>query len=188
MIVNAQVLTKKSAGSPIELEALKGDIRFQGTITVDDTLFESWAEQKLNFSNRKHWLDELMPRMQAHSLARIAPLIEWFEQAEGGARIANFYRQLSQAALGPNQGLVQLGWGSGWDGKTFWTHLQKDAYLFEQLVKDFRMHKAQPGSPPRKPGDPFPRSKRAAMTVRDGKALAIAPFGWAVIEMRTQQS
>lgn len=187
ILVNAQVLTKKSAGSPIELEALKGDVVLGGTITVDDTLFEDWAEAKLHFSKRKHWLDELIPRVQKHSLARIEPLIEWFEVAENGARMAAFYRQLAQAGLGPNQALLQLGWGSGWDGKTFWTHLQEDIYLFEQLVEDFRLHKHQQGSPPRKPGDPFPRSKRAAMGVKDGKAYPLAPFGWVLLEMQEKR-
>ncbi len=183
LIANAQVLTKRSAGSPIELEALRGDTALRGTITIDDTLFTPFA-QKLNFSNRKHWLDELPARAQAHSLARITPLVEWFEAAEGGARIAAFYRQLAQAGLSENQALLQLGWGSGWDGKTFWTHLQKDPHLFEQLVTDFRMHRQQRNAPPRRVGDPFPRSKRAAMVVKQGKALPVAPFGWVLLELK----
>ena len=81
---------------------------------------------------------------------------------------------------------VQLGWGAGWDGKTFWTHLQSDPRLFEELVRDFRMHKAAPGSPPRKEGDPFPRSKRAAMGVKGGVARPVAPFGWVLVELKPQ--
>lgn len=184
LVVNAQVLTMKNSGSPIELEALPGDITFGGSITIDDTLFGKIAEKELRFGNRRHWLDELAARVQAHSKARIAELVEWFEKADPSYNaIAKFYRQLDAAQLGANQALVQLGWGSGWDGKTFWTHLQKDAALFEKLVSDFRMHKAAKDSPPRKIGDAFPRSKRAAMSVRQGKAQAVAPFGWALLEL-----
>lgn len=184
LIANAQVLTRRSAGSPIELEALKGDVVTHGTITIDEALFEPQMERVLHFGDRRHWLEELIPRVQNHSQARIQPLIEWFEKADSGARIASFYRQLAQAGLAPTQALLQLGWGSGWDGKTFWTHLQEDIYLFEKLVDDFRMHKQQRGAPARKPGDPFPRSKRAAMGVKDGKAYPVAPFGWVLFEMQ----
>jgi len=185
ILANAQVLTKKSAGSPVEMEAVKGDMAFEGSLTVDDTLFGEMAERELHFANRKHWLDEMMARAQKHSLARIQQLAEWFEHADNCEPIARFYRQLAAARLGANAALMQLGWGAGWDGKTFWTHLQSDTRLFEELVKDFRMHKAAPGSPPRKPGDPFPRSKRAAMVVKEGVARPAAAFGWVLVELKT---
>lgn len=183
LLVNAQVLTKKSAGSPIELEAVAGDQVFTGSLTIDETLFAPLAEKELHFANRKHWLDQLLPRVQAHSKARITELARWFEQAEGGQDIARFYRQLASADLGSGRALVQFGWGAGWDGKTFWSHLQADPQLFEQLVRDFRLHKAGRNSPPRRPGDPFPRAKRAAMTVKQGVAHPAAPFGWALLEL-----
>ncbi len=187
-LVNAQVLTQKNQGSPIEMEALRGDVPFTGTLKIDDTLFEMPEARKLGFANRKHWLDELAARTQNHSRSRIQNLIDWYERSEQYPRMTSFYKQLYDAALQPNQALLQLGWGSGWDGKTFGTHLQKDIYLFEKIVKDFRLHRRQKGSPPRKPGDPFPRSKRAAMTVKDGKALALAPFGWVLFEMEEKLS
>ncbi len=185
-IVNAQVLTKKSAGAPIEMEALLGDASFSGTLTIDDTLFKPFAENELHFSNRRPWLDELMARTQAHSRARIGKLLAWFETADGCERVTAFYRSLASASLAPNAALVQIGWGAGWDGKTYWTHLQENAELFEQLIYDFRMHKGVKGSPPRKVGDPFPRSKRAAMIIKNGVALAAAPFGWALVELEKQ--
>ncbi len=187
LIVNAQVLTKRTAQSPIEMEALPGDVTFSGSITIDETLFSDAAEKVLHFRNRRHWLNELTARAQAHSMARIAELLEWFEKADQAyAAVAKFYRQLSAAQLGPNQALVQLGWGSGWDGKTFWTHIQKDPALFERLVEDFRMNKAGRSST-REIGDPFPRSKRAAMVMKDGRSLAVAPFGWALLELKPQE-
>ena len=183
-LVNAQVLTLRSAGSPIELEALVGDVVFQGSLTVDETLFSEQAERVLGFGNRRHWLDELLPRLRKHSQARINRLAEWFERAEGAQAVANFYRNLARVSLGENQALAQIGWGTGWDGKTFWTHLQREPQLFEQLVHDFRLARAGRTSPPRKPGDPFPRSRRAAMTLKDGVPRAAAPFGWVLLEMK----
>jgi CRISPR-associated protein Csm5 len=182
-VVNAQVLTPKKAQSPIELETLPGDIAFSGALTIDETLFAPWAERELGFGNRRHWLDEITLRAHKHSLARIAALAEWFEHAQGAAKIAQFYRGLLQANVRPNQALLQIGWGAGWDGKTYWTHLRQSPALFEQLVSDFRMHKSAPGSPPRKPGDAFPRSKRVAMVVKQGVPAAVAPFGWVLLEL-----
>ncbi|MEW5827992.1 MAG: type III-A CRISPR-associated RAMP protein Csm5 [Chloroflexota bacterium] len=184
LVVNAQVLTPKNTQSPIELEALPGDVTFKGSITVDETLFAPFADRELGFGNRRHWLEELTLRAQKHSQARIAQLADWFEHADQNYHlVARFYRELSAASLPTNQALLQVGWGSGWDGKTFGSHLQADEYLFEQLVADFRMHKAGKDSPPRKPGDAFPRSKRAAMRVKDGVARAVAPFGWVLLTL-----
>lgn len=187
MIVNAQVLTRRNAGSPIELEAVAGDTAFTGSLVIDDRLFSEQAERELHFNNRRHWLDELLPRIQAHSRARISELARWFAEADNCETIAAFYRQLSAVNLAPNQALLQIGWGAGWDGKTFWTHLQKEKLLFEQLVTDFRMHKTGRSSPPRRAGDPFPRSKRAVMLVKEGVARAARPFGWVLIELEEKQ-
>lgn len=184
LLVNAQVLSKRSAGSPIELEALRGDVALQGTITIDETLFSGMAEQKLHFSNRKHWLDELMPRAQAHSRARIEKMISWFEDADHAKRVKAFYQQLYNLNLPNNQAFMQIGWGSGWDGKTFWTHLQKDAGLFERVISQYQLARQPRGAPARNVGDPFPKSKRAVMQMKGGNALAIAPFGWALVEMK----
>ncbi len=184
VLVNAQVLSYRSQGSPIELEALVGDLSLRGSLTIDETLFSSWAEPELHFQKRKHWLDELMARAQAHSKARIARLVEWFENADQADAIADFYRQLAQARLQQNQALLQLGWGSGWDGKTFWTHLQRNTHLFEQLVRDFRLDRAGKRST-RQPGDPFPKSRRVAMAIKDGRPQAVAPFGWVLVEVKS---
>ncbi len=183
VVVNAQVLTKKAAGSPVELEAIAGDTVFKGSIHIDETLFSQMAERELGFGSRRHWLDELLPRVQKRSLARLQNLSTWFEEAQGTANVANFLRQLQKASLKPNQALLQLGWGTGWDGTTFGTHLQQDPHLFEQLVTDFRMHKANRNAPPRRPGDPFPRSKRAVMKLVKGQPAAVAPLGWVLLDM-----
>lgn len=181
LLVNAQVLTTKSAGSPVELEAIRSDVTFTGSLTIDEALFKPFAEKELRFANRKHWLDELLARAQKHSRARIEQLAEWYERGDGYEAIANFYRQMLKAKVSANAALMQIGWGAGWDGKTLWTHLQSDPQLFEQLVKDFRMHKAVKGAPTRKPGDPFPRSKRAALDKTNKPA---APLGWALVELK----
>ncbi len=182
-VVNAQVLTRHSLQSPIELEALLPNHTLTGALKIDDFLFTSLAERQLHFRSRKRWLGELLRRVQRHSRARIARLMRWFEQAEGAEKVANFYRQLYNLNLPSHQALVQIGWGSGWDGKTFWTHLQADEYLFKKLMRDFRLqHRRNRNASPTAPKD-FPVSRRVVTTGSKETPKIAAPFGWAIITL-----
>lgn len=184
--LKAQVLTQSAVQSPIGLEALVSDIEFRGSLTIDEALFKPMAA-KLGFSDRKRWLDELLPRAQKHSRARLQRLAEWFENVQPPApsaeRIAKFYRDLLAIQLSPRQAFLQVGWGAGWDGKTFWTHLQQDEHLFERLVSEFHLDKAGKHSK-RHPGDPFPTSRRVVMSGKKDEAKPIAPFGWVLVEIK----
>jgi len=182
MVVNVQVLTASTAGTPVELEAISGDTVFIGSIHIESELFQDSFNQKLGFNNRRHWLDELMPRIQTHSKARIDELYKWFAD-NNLYKVADFYRQLSKARLPENQALIQLGWGTGWDGKTFWTHIQKDRPLFSQLVKDFRMQKSSRSGGYNAAVKEFPKSKRLAMEIKEGRWSAAAPLGWVLLEI-----
>ena len=181
-VVNAQVLTQHASGSPVELEAISGDAKFTGTLHIDETLFSPLAEPELKFSKRRHWLDDLPQRVQRHSQARLQTLTTWFENAEGASAAASFYRKLLNARLAPNQALLQLGWGTGWDGMTFGTRLQENPQFFEQLVRDFRLSKSGRNTPVFQ-SKAFPRSKRAVMKIVDGRPAAVAPMGWVLLEL-----
>lgn len=182
-VVNAQVLTEKNLQSPIELEALLPNRTLTGTVVIEDYLFSQQAERELRFGSRKRWLDELMRRVQAHSKARIQNLLEWFGRADGAEKVAAFYYKLNALTLPKNQAFVQIGWGAGWDGKTFWTHLQEDEYLFEKLMRDFRLqHRRNWNAPPTKAKD-FPVSRRVVVS----KGHIAAPFGWAVLTMEEKK-
>jgi len=183
--LNAQVLTPKGPGSPISLEAIAGDTQFTGSLKIDETLFSKMAEPVLHFSNRRHWLDQLLERIRAHSQARIDELLPWFEGIQSAAPVARFYRQLKDTAVQSNQAILQLGWGAGWDSKTFGSHLRKQTRLFEQLIAEFKMQKAGKTSSPRKPGV-FPTSRRVAMKQTNAGEVIAAPIGWVLIELEQQ--
>jgi CRISPR-associated protein Csm5 len=183
IVVNVQVITANNSGSPIELEAIGGDTVFTGNIHIETELFQESFNRKLGFNNRRHWLEELMPRLQAHSKARIDELHTWFSKNNLTA-VAKFYQQLSRANLPDNQALVQLGWGTGWDGKTFWSHIQKDPLLFSRLVIDFRMQKSGRSGSFKNAIKEFPKSKRVAMKIKEGSWSAAAPLGWVLLEIK----
>ncbi len=178
-VVNAQVLTRREVGSPIELEAIAGDAVFTGTLKIDDTLFTAQAERVLRFNNRKHWLTELPQRVQAHSKERIEKLANWFANAEGATRAAKFYRQLAAAKVPANMALLQLGWGSGWDGKTFGSRISADSQLFEHVIRQHRLQRRPRSAPPRRAGAAFPSSRRVAVQNDN----VIAPFGWCLLQL-----
>ncbi len=182
-VVTARVLTRGDLQSPIALEAILGNQVLRGTLKIDETLFSSQAERELKFGNRRRWLDELMKRVQAHSRARIERMMHWFGTVRGADKIANYYRQLLALKLPSNKALVQLGWGSGWDGKTFWTHLQNNEALFEKLMRDFRLqHRRSRNAPPTKAKD-FPVSRRVITRGEGDSASIIAPFGWVLVTL-----
>jgi len=183
-VVIARVLTPGAMQSPIGLETILSNRTLTGTLKIDDTLFQPWAENKLRFGKRKHWLDELIPRVQAHSRARIERLTAWFEHVDGAEKIAHFYRQLYDLQLPPNKALVQFGWGTGWDGKTFWTHLQENAPLLEKLIREFRLQprRSKTAAPTR--AQDFPTSRRVVTLGHGDTAKPAAPFGWVMITLQ----
>ncbi len=175
ILVNAQVFTRRKTGSPVELEAIAGDSAFSGTISIDDYLLTGQPAKKLNFENRSHWIEEVAARVQQHSQARIEQLSAWFEDSEGSQKIASFYRSLMKAKMTEYQALIQIGWGGGWDGKTFWSHLQKDPEQFAEIVYKYRMNRSRSHGPIKE----FPSSRRVAVSA-GGPA---APFGWCLLTM-----
>ena len=128
-------------------------------------------------------LTELLQRVQQHSRMRLQRMAAWFERAEGAEAIADFYRKLLQTELSSQKALVQLGWGAGWDAKTFSTHLQADTALFERIMKEYKLQHRSRSALPRKQGDPFPQSRRVAVSVAKGNKPA-APFGWVLLEWK----
>ena len=188
MIVNARVLNRGGGvGSPIELEALRPDTKFRLTIKLDRALFSDWARRSgLELAGGKS-LANLAQVAQAHSTQRVQSEVKWFSDIRGAQRLAQFYQQLSQARLGKSMCLLQLGWGAGWESKTFGSRLQADQPFMERLVNDYRMARGQ-----RREGDPFPKSRRMVVAYHrttDGRVAEVpgSPLGWVLMEMKERQ-
>ena len=184
VVVQARVMSRQGFAAPISLECAV-QATFEGTMKIDAYLLGP-AAGALGFTDRAHWLShDFLPRLRRYAAARLEHLAQQMERfaAPGAAQLADYFRRLlhmQREKLPANSTFLALGWGTGWDGKTFWTHLQEDPFLFDKLVRDFRLQRRPRGAPRRNPGDPFPATRR--VVVKHDRAAA--PFGWVLLEVR----
>jgi CRISPR-associated protein Csm5 len=113
--------------------------------------------------------------------------LAWFRQLSDAQGTAGFYQQIPEADLPSNMCLVQLGWGTGWEDKTFGSHLQQDERFMEHIISSYRLSRGK-----RQPGDPFPRSRRVTVRVardRQGRVRQqpSVPLGWALMEWKERK-
>ena len=152
---------------------LTATIKIDGTLFGDDTPFGRFVEKELRFGKRRNWLRSLPKWARTVAGRRIADEIDFFEKRREGGTAASFYKRLGGIweSLGKNEFLVQVGWGTGWQSKTFGSLLQGDDEDFERLVRQYRL---SPQDRKRRAGQPFPKSRKL---VRRGDRPA-EPLGW----------
>jgi CRISPR-associated protein Csm5 len=187
-LVHAEARTMRGNGVPIEIEAVRSDVVFRGQLRLDDYLLSPAASKRLDFANNTGWLRDLPARVNAHSRARLTELADFFEQTDWGASIAAFYRKVLGLAPRPNTMLLQLGWGGGWDSKTFGSHLRQQARDLEYLIREYRLQRRSASASPRRAGDRFPASRRVAVSLKDGVSLPAAPLGWCLLEVHERKA
>lgn len=189
LIANVRVHHRSGKlASPIELEAVRGDTVFRTTIKLDQALFSQWARRYDFQLAGQEWLQTLPAIAQARAAERIRRERDWFAAIGNAQRVHGFYAQLAGVQLDPTRFFIQLGWGTGWDDKTFGSRLQQNAPLMERLIDDFRLARGR-----RQSGDPFPRSRRLVVSfrkTRDGRIdeVPVAPLGWCLVELKARDS
>ena len=167
-------------GTPVEVEAVRAGAVFHLAITVDEYGFQGEAARQLGWQGKRAWLGQLVALGKQYARQRLSTEVEFF-QAHGGPQAAlQFYaalvRQVVEGELAEDEFLLQVGWGTGWESKTFGSGLlrQNDA-AFERLLSEYRMTKERR----REVGDPFPKSRTLALR---GGAPAM-PLGWVRVKV-----
>lgn len=144
VIINVDVLNlsgKTGASSiPVELEAVRGDTVFQAGIKLDWALYSDWAKKSGLKLSGEGWLRNLAAVANQHARQQIQDQLKWLKKAANAGRLAGFYDQLARADLPEGAFLLQLGWGTGWENKTFGSHLQDDPAFMERLLQIGRAH------------------------------------------------
>ncbi len=185
MIVNVRVLNRGGTlGSPIEVEALRPDTTFEVSLKLDLALFSEWAKANGLEMQGRAVLQNLPAMVQNYTAARLVQEADWLSRIPGAEKVATFYREMRQAKVGTTAFIMQLGWGTGWEGKTFGSRLQADQAFMEGVINDFRLARGK-----RRSGDPFPKSRRVLVQVQrsqDGRTqeIPLYPLGWVLVELK----
>ncbi len=133
------------------------------------------------------WLKDIPAIANAHARELLDGDIAWFKDLRNAVSVLNACTQLKNAQTAANQFLLRLGWGTGWDDKTFGSRLKADPDFMEYIIYQYRMTKGE-----RESGDAFPRSRRAAFQLQrnaDGSVqeTPVSPLGWVLVEMQERK-
>lgn len=187
ILINVRVLNRGgSLGSPIEAEAIRANTRFDLTLKVDRQLYSDWAQSHGLHLRHARLFEHLPQVVNQHARDRIEREYHWLKNIPAASQTAGFYQKLSQKDFGQDRFLLQIGWGSGWGGKTFGSRLQDHPSFMEGLIKKYRLARGK-----RQPVDPFPKSRRLIMVTIETSQGKIQesigyPLGWALVEMSAQ--
>ena len=186
-LLNARVVNPGGAQSvPVEMEAIGAESVFKSTVKLDLALFSDWAKHYRLTLAGENWLVDIPRIANAHAREILEGDIAWFKGLKNGREVLEICERLRQAQLGPTQFLLRLGWGTGWDDKTFGARLKADPDFMEYIIYQYRMTKGE-----RESGDPFPRSRRAAFRLQrttDGSVVEtpVRPLGWILVDMQAR--
>jgi CRISPR-associated protein Csm5 len=184
LLINVRIINPGGGdGAPVQMEAVSPDTTFTGTMKFDLALYSDWARKNQLKLGGEKWLMNLAKIANDHAKERIEAELQWFKQVKNAGPVLDLYRQLAKANLPDNQFFLRLGWGTGWDDKTFGSNLQADEDFMEYIIHRYRMTKGQ-----REAGDAFPGSRRGVVQLRkasDGSVQEsiMRPLGWLLVEM-----
>ncbi len=188
LICNVRVASRTKYDAPIEIEAVSRQTHFRGQWTLHESLFDNDANV-LGLGIRKAWIDELIARVNQHSRAQLDWLKRDFsvKQLNGSKQQEEFCDGLQQdiAKLPADTCMLRVGWGAGWDNKTFSSRLStapaSDLKMFErEVVQGYNLY---PGKGTRQRGDPFPTTRRVIVRGRGNNLEIIDMFGWILIKL-----
>ena len=181
LILNARVMNRRGGlAAPIEMEAVAPDTQFHLTLKVDDALFSELAVRNKLQQKVKDLFTDLPRTVQNHSLNLARQELKWLAGIDNATRIAAEYRQMVDFTPKATQFLISVGWGTGWESKTFGSHLQKNEDLMERVASGFALSRGK-----HKTGDRFPKSRREVVWPRENhEDLPVKPWGWCLVEMK----
>lgn len=192
-LYNVSVVTPKNTGSPIELEAIPNDIVFRSTLVLDRFLMAGeyvdaagrvvYARDTLGIeADQRGWLANLAVVANSFTEARLKQELARWKDTKG--LIRSFYNTeiLPQVKRMMAEGVkdefvIQLGWGGGWDSKTFGEVLTNKEEEFARVIQRYKNKMLRQGD--YKPGDRYPKSRRLVM---QGDRPA-SPLGWIHVKM-----
>lgn len=194
-VETVQVLSgaQRQQAIPVTVEALLLDTTLHTTITLDESLCSEQSEAELQFGDRWQWLKQLPRLARNRARLQLAEDLTWFSDrkyTQPAGTLRAMRNTLRKNQLGPRQFYLQLGWGGGWHANTMGiAHKLAQQGNPEELDRIIDHYNLSPQDEDRRPGDPFPKTRRAVTRLeRDptGRVheTVVAPLGWCLVEMR----
>jgi CRISPR-associated protein Csm5 len=191
MLVNVRVLTQRGKpGSPVEVEAIRRETVIESELKLDTALFSQWAKARELYLPNADALLNFAEIARQHSRAAIQRELAWAKGLNEGKNLIAHYQSMLDYSLAPNAFFLQLGWGGGWEQKTFGARLKRDEGFMRTILKPRKMGGYDVGrSHTIKNVQDFPISRRIAMAYRhnpQGEVIGeipALPLGWVLVEM-----
>lgn len=180
VFVNARDADKTESEIPVAVEAVRAGVTFEATLTFDELTLKYTEDHeqapRLDWQTRRQWLAHL-PEIARQAGRRHLNEELLMAQNKGFAAAEAFYKE--QLAGDETAIVLQMSWGTGWNGMTVGEHLPQAAH-------NQARQKYQLGMPPNldrfqreqwKPdlSKPFPKTRRLV----NGDSMLGLPFGWA---------
>jgi CRISPR-associated protein Csm5 len=162
------------------LEVATINTTFEMDLKIDTALFSDWA-RKLGFGAPER-LTEWVQVCKAHTRQRLETEIAYYQRqksAKVGSALALYQRwaELDKDA-DENAFLMQLGWGTGWDGKTFGSRLKADEDFMQNAISVFKLGRNHTYPT----ADDFPMSRR--LPQKNANAPLGYPLGWVLVTVQ----
>lgn len=209
LLINVGVIKKGQAQAPIDVEAIPQGVTFETTVRLEEYLYAEqrqvarlengrWGRpaEKLGWEQeRTKWLRSLAAAARNFAQKRLRQEISYFQAADL-QRLVQIYKlwQTSLASLkGTQVFYLQLGWGGGWDNKSYGRELiaQNDQGEFDEATFVKLRQSFELGKPPQadkewqaRRGDIFPASRRLRVNTRDEP---LEPLGWVEVKLEQVQ-
>ena len=176
--VNVSVITDGRADTPIAVEAIRRQVQLETDIHIDELTLQYSA--KLGWQGKDALLADFIEAVHSFSLARIQSELA-LAQAKKRTTQIDFYNKLLSACetVHARGGTVlQLGWGTGWNGTTVGQVLTADVKnIIREKYKLGRPQKADPRTWHPTLSRPFPASRRLAVPSE-------RPLGWIALDFQ----
>lgn len=191
MLVNVRVLTRSGKrGSPVEVEAIRRETVIKTELKLDTALFSQWAKARGLYLPNADALLNFAEIARQHSLNAIQRELNWAKDLPDGKNVVAHYQSMLNYQLSQNAFFLQLGWGSGWEQKTFGSRLKRNEGFMRKILASKKQGgwDVGRGHMPHNVQD-FPTSRRIAMAYQRNSQGEITaeipalPLGWVLVEI-----
>jgi CRISPR-associated protein Csm5 len=170
---NVAVWPAGQRGIPIDIEAVTPDTTFRMRLKLDDYLLGP-AASSLRFEARAETLRQWVAICQQHGIEHMQREAAFF--AGRAPHVERFYGTLLGEAeqREPGTFFAQLGWGTGWNTKTFSRIIRSNRALLAEIVRRYRLTRGA-----YREGMSFPSTRHA---VAD-RGQPLLPLGWVQVRV-----